>query len=84
PKNEILPFITDLTEKNNNLALVKPEKTQGGRRLPHTDGKIWTPHWERIRTRFTRDPSKSKPTEKKTTIKFNRRKLMDCDGKDYY
>uniref|UniRef100_A0A8C6CJB8 Uncharacterized protein n=1 Tax=Moschus moschiferus TaxID=68415 RepID=A0A8C6CJB8_MOSMO len=37
-----------------------------------------------IRTRFNRNPRKSKPTEKKTTVKFNRRKVMESDEDDGY
>ncbi|KAM4614278.1 programmed cell death protein 5 [Discoglossus pictus] len=67
----------------NNLALVKPEKAKAVEnyliqmaRFGQLSGKLSEPGLIEILEKV------SQQTEKKTTVKFNRRKVMDSDDED--
>uniref|UniRef100_A0A2K5KEK3 Uncharacterized protein n=1 Tax=Colobus angolensis palliatus TaxID=336983 RepID=A0A2K5KEK3_COLAP len=78
-RNSILTQVLD-----HNLAPVKPEKTKAVENLSYIDGKIWTT--EKVSEQGLIEILKkvSQQTEKTTTVKFNRRKVMDSDEDDDY
>uniref|UniRef100_A0A2K6L3C3 Uncharacterized protein n=2 Tax=Rhinopithecus TaxID=542827 RepID=A0A2K6L3C3_RHIBE len=76
-RNSILTQVLD-----HNLAPVKPEKTKAVENLSYIDGKIWTT--EKVSEQGLIEILVSQQTEKTTTVKFNRRKVMDSDEDDNY
>ncbi|KAM5331879.1 programmed cell death protein 5-like [Glossophaga mutica] len=86
-RNSILAQVLDQSARArlSNLALVKPEKTKGVEnyliqmtRYGHLSGKVTEQGLIEILEKV------SQQTEKKTTVKFNRRKVMDSDEDDDY
>ncbi|CAK6436895.1 programmed cell death protein 5 isoform X1 [Myotis yumanensis] len=86
-RNSILAQVLDQSARArlSNLALVKPEKTKGVEnyliqmaRYGQLNGKVTEQGLIEILEKV------SQQTEKKTTVKFNRRKVMDSDEDDDY
>lgn len=86
-RNSILTQVLDQSARArlNNLALVKPEKAKAvenyliqGARFGKLGGKISESGLIEILQ------SVSQQTEKKTTVKFNRQRVMDSDDDDDY
>ncbi|XP_068594564.1 programmed cell death protein 5 [Brachionichthys hirsutus] len=84
-KNSILAQVLDQSARArlSNLALVKPDKASSVEnyliqmaRMGQLGGKISEPGLIEILEQV------SQQTEKKTTVKFNRRKVMDSDDED--
>nr|XP_045364577.1 programmed cell death protein 5-like [Camelus bactrianus] len=85
-RNSILAQVLDQSvgARLSSLAFVKPEKTKAVKNYPiqmaryGQSEKVSEPGLIEILEKV------SQQTEKKTTVKFNRRKVMDCDEDDYY
>nr|XP_040135285.1 programmed cell death protein 5 isoform X1 [Ictidomys tridecemlineatus] len=86
-RNSILAQVLDQSARArlSNLALVKPEKTKAVEnyliqlaRYGQLNGKVSEQGLIEILEKV------SQQTEKKTTVKFNRRKVMDSDEDDDY
>eukprot|EP00071_Canis_lupus_P004155 XP_005616835.1 programmed cell death protein 5 [Canis lupus familiaris] len=86
-RNSILAQVLDQSARArlSNLALVKPEKTKAVEnyliqmaRYGQLSGKVSEQGLIEILEKV------SQQTEKKTTVKFNRRKVMDSDEEDDY
>uniref|UniRef100_A0A8C8ZX49 Programmed cell death protein 5 n=1 Tax=Prolemur simus TaxID=1328070 RepID=A0A8C8ZX49_PROSS len=86
-RNSILAQVLDQSARArlSNLALVKPEKTKAVEnyliqmaRYGQLSGKVSEQGLIEILEKV------SQQTEKKTTVKFNRRKVMDSDEDDDY
>uniref|UniRef100_A0A2K6F842 Programmed cell death protein 5 n=1 Tax=Propithecus coquereli TaxID=379532 RepID=A0A2K6F842_PROCO len=79
-RNSILAQVPDQSARArlSNLALVKPEKTKAMARYGQLSGKVSEQGLIEILEKV------SQQTEKKTTVKFNRRKVMDSDEDDDY
>uniref|UniRef100_A0A8C2W631 Programmed cell death protein 5 n=1 Tax=Chinchilla lanigera TaxID=34839 RepID=A0A8C2W631_CHILA len=86
-RNSILAQVLDQTAQArlSNLALVKPEKTKAAKnyliemaRYGQLSGKVSEQGLIEILEKVIQQ------TEKKTTVKFNRRKVMDSDEDDDY
>ncbi|XP_004412998.1 PREDICTED: programmed cell death protein 5-like [Odobenus rosmarus divergens] len=88
-RNSILAQVRDQSAwaRLSNLALVKPEKTKAVEnyliqmaRYGQLSGKVS----EQGLIEILEKVKVSQQTEKKTTVKFNRRKVMDSDEEDDY
>ncbi|XP_033003961.1 forkhead box protein I2 [Lacerta agilis] len=80
--NNILAQLLDQAARArlSNLALVKPEKGKSNGELPYTDGQLGGKVTEQALIEILEKVSQQ--TDKKTAVKFNRRKVLDPDKED--